>query len=254
MLERQQIQLVAGLQDMYRRLQKGERWPGAPLTEEANGHPLTHNILESLNVLHDPEDGNEVFEEDLGRMRRRLLDSGASYVGRSGSFSSDSEHDHEHHQLSPISGGTPRSGTSSSAPAHQPMFSHPFARPPMTPPTSQSPALGAQLLNTSFNNSPGPQVSSVQPAALHPSALQDTWGRSMINANRALEDHMNSMEFASFDPQFEFTSMNFEPTMTSSNSSTVGFGATGPLLMSDFESNPTDLEFSYAMSQREMLR
>lgn len=248
MLEQQQNQLVAGLQEMYRRLQNGEKWPGPPLVDGPNGHPLTHDILARLDLLHTQEDPShqyEGFEEDCGRMQRRLLDSGAPFIKRRGSFSSDSEHDHDHQQLSPTSIGTPHSATPTSAPAHQPTFSHPFARPPMTPPTSQSPALGTPFLNTSFKNSPRPQISSVPPATLHPSALQDAWGPSTLNTNPTLED---SMEFDSFSP-YDFQTTNFEPAMTSSASGVMGFGTTGPILINEFVNDPTDLEFNNYLSQ-----
>ena len=51
MLERQQSQLVAGLQELYRRTQNGEGWPGDRLELERHNQPLTHKILEALGVL-----------------------------------------------------------------------------------------------------------------------------------------------------------------------------------------------------------
>ena len=66
MLEQQQAQLVSGLREMYRRLQAGENWPGKPLKQSHGGFPLTHDILERLNVLHaDSPMTHDAFEDDL---------------------------------------------------------------------------------------------------------------------------------------------------------------------------------------------
>ena len=55
MLERQHAQLVAGLQELYRRTQNGDGWKG-PHSESVNYNPpLTHKILETLGVLHSSE-------------------------------------------------------------------------------------------------------------------------------------------------------------------------------------------------------
>merc|ERR1712029_1246389 len=51
MLEQQQSQLVAGLRELYSKLRDGQPWPGAPLREAHGGHPLTHDILERLELL-----------------------------------------------------------------------------------------------------------------------------------------------------------------------------------------------------------
>lgn len=51
MLERQQSQLIAGIQLMYRSMQKGEGWTGPPLDHDAYGQPLTHKVLEGLGIL-----------------------------------------------------------------------------------------------------------------------------------------------------------------------------------------------------------
>jgi len=51
MLEHQHTQLIAGLQKLYRRTQKGQGWEGLPLDPLNNGQPLTHEILARLGVL-----------------------------------------------------------------------------------------------------------------------------------------------------------------------------------------------------------
>ncbi|KAJ5920755.1 hypothetical protein N7466_009081 [Penicillium verhagenii] len=57
MLEQQQIWLVHGLQELYRRATKGEGWSGAPLKLEPNGLPLTHDLLTRIGVLDDSGSG-----------------------------------------------------------------------------------------------------------------------------------------------------------------------------------------------------
>jgi hypothetical protein len=168
MLEQQQTQLVAGLRELYSRLQKGESWPGQPLRESSGGHPLTHDILERLDLLHPSGDNHnsnyEGFEEDCSRMQQKLLERGAPFTHRRGSVSSDSEHGHASNN-SPVSyEGTPT--TRSFA------FDNPFARhnapptPPMhspfprqsqivSPPVKQeSPMVSPTFMNSSAMNLP----------------------------------------------------------------------------------------------------
>lgn len=51
MLERQQEQLVAGVHELYRRILTGQGWPGPRIDTSMCGQPLTHKILEGLDVL-----------------------------------------------------------------------------------------------------------------------------------------------------------------------------------------------------------
>ena len=113
MLEQQQAQLVTGIRELYRRLRTGEGWPGAWLeestvedssviiTDKTNKviHPLTHDILERLDLLHVrcSEDGSLIngnvgstflqqqfdgFDENCARLQQRLIREGASMVER----------------------------------------------------------------------------------------------------------------------------------------------------------------------------
>lgn len=137
MLEQQQMQLVAGLRELYRRLNAGESWPGAALNDASDGQPLTHDILERLDLLHMHTENHgttDGFEEDTEAMQRKLIESGASLVRRRGSVSSNSDHSPEHDHQSPISYDTPPSARSS-------QFSDAFPghRAPPTPPTTNSP-------------------------------------------------------------------------------------------------------------------
>jgi hypothetical protein len=145
MLEQQQAQLVAGLRELYRRLHAGEGWPGTALNDALNGQPLTHDILERLDLLHMQTENHGMtdgFEEDTESMQRKLIESGASLVRRRGSISSNSDHSHEHDHHSPVSHDTPSSARSS-------QFSEAFPghRAPPTPPMNNSPFTRPSQLN-----------------------------------------------------------------------------------------------------------
>ncbi|KAK2750884.1 hypothetical protein FQN55_001456 [Onygenales sp. PD_40] len=73
-LERQQRQLVKGLQALYHIIDKGERFPGGPLeTPVAGGHPYTHDILTRLGAMNlDEDDDEEQFEEDFNELDQKL--------------------------------------------------------------------------------------------------------------------------------------------------------------------------------------
>lgn len=64
MLERQQAQLVSGLQEMYQRLRKSSLWEVEPLIE-SSGRPLSHDILASMDLFERKKDSSgelETFE------------------------------------------------------------------------------------------------------------------------------------------------------------------------------------------------
>lgn len=166
MLEQQQGQLVAGLRELYSRLQRGESWPGQPLQETAAGHPLTHDILERLDLLHASGDSNnhyEGFEEDCNRMQQRLIEGGAPFTQRRASVSSESDHGHPSSNSS--YNGTPT--TRSFA------YESPFARhnapptPPMNSPFPQQSQAMSPIKQEAVMASPPFIGSSVMdPAAL----------------------------------------------------------------------------------------
>jgi len=121
MLEQQQSQLVAGVRTMYQKLVENEAWPGTPLHEQTEGHPLTHDILDRLNVLgmtgDSPAASGGNFEEDLETLQRQLLQRGASFAGGArGSPSTDSEPGLAHTD-SPH--GTPLMSSTSEMPSRQ---------------------------------------------------------------------------------------------------------------------------------------
>lgn len=86
---------MSGLREMYRMLQTGESWPGKPLKQSHGGFPLTHDILERLNVLHSADFpiGNEAFEDDLEALQTRCLRTNgmAQSVRRKRAMSEESE-------------------------------------------------------------------------------------------------------------------------------------------------------------------
>jgi len=171
MLEQQQTQLVAGLRELYSRLQKGQSWPGQPLRESSGGHPLTHDILERLDLLHPSGDNSsnyEGFEEDCSRMQQKLLERGAPYTRRRGSVSSDS--DHGHASTNSSYGGTPT--TKSFA------FDSPFSRlqAPPTPPMNSPFPRQSQIVSPVKQESPMVSPTFMSTGALDPSALsQNAW-------------------------------------------------------------------------------
>lgn len=81
MLEQQQNQLVAGLQALYALVTSSASWKGAPLKESVNGHPLTHDILQRLGVLHlDLNAETDAFEEDLDVLRQKFASETDSVI------------------------------------------------------------------------------------------------------------------------------------------------------------------------------
>lgn len=84
---------------MYRKLLNGESWPGSAIPEQYEGFPLTHDILERLDVLHMTGEnpvGSEAFEDNFEKLQQRLVESGASFDQRTSSPSTDSEPDLSH--------------------------------------------------------------------------------------------------------------------------------------------------------------
>ncbi|KKZ66442.1 hypothetical protein EMCG_07834 [[Emmonsia] crescens] len=123
MLEQQQAQLVTGLQSLYKLTLDGEGWPGDPLKESGNGHPLTHDILERLGALkQEGHSSDEPFEDDLQLAQKRLIANGAGFMQRQDSSDgSESEH-------------------SPTFPSRPSLFEAPFSmNPNQFPPTPPSP-------------------------------------------------------------------------------------------------------------------
>ncbi|KAF2731083.1 hypothetical protein EJ04DRAFT_536867 [Polyplosphaeria fusca] len=229
MLEQQQSQLVAGLRELYSRLQNGQSWPGRPLREAQNGHPLTHDILERLDLLHSTSDSGtnyDGFEDDCSRMQQKLLEQGAPYTRRRGSVSSDSEHGHT--SSSSSYGGTP---TTKSLP-----YIDPFARnnAPPTPPMN-SPFPRQSQIAPSIKQ----EASMVSPTFMNTGALDPSQlSRSAWTAEPMMMDE--PMDFSG-KPMYTFdTFSNFD-----SNTMMVDpivINPSGPM-MPDW-TDPSDLDFS----------
>ncbi|MCJ1226344.1 hypothetical protein MMC12_002994 [Toensbergia leucococca] len=170
MLEQQQIQLVNGLQILYKQNVTGERWSGAPLKDSFKGHPLTHDILEKLGVLKlDAHANFGGFEDDLDTMQQRLIDGGAELMQRQGSV--DSESDHGQSLMSFLESESPQSPNDAFGQSQLPT-------PPVLSQTCRSES--QHLLQGSYMGSPA----SVDPSALH----ESPWAQSPIN-------HRDTMDF-----------------------------------------------------------
>lgn len=55
LLEDQQMKLVEGVQELYRRLRRGEGWTGPNIAEDSQGYPLVQDVLDALSVLAPSE-------------------------------------------------------------------------------------------------------------------------------------------------------------------------------------------------------
>jgi hypothetical protein len=224
MLEQQQTQLVAGMRELYSRLQRGHGWPGQPLPEASGGYPLTHDILERLDLLHPSHDNSshyEGFEEDCDRMQHRLLERGAPFNQRRGSASSDSEHGHasstSSYEGTPVTASFP--------------FETPFARThaPPTPPMDSSVQTQSQLVSPMKQESPMVQsLTFVAPGSLDPMELLRT---AWMNDSIAMDE---SVDFTK--PMYGFDSVGYDQNMT------IDTMALDPM-MPDWNST-SDLDFS----------
>lgn len=254
MLEQQQVQLVAGLQETYRRLLNANAWPGEPLSE-ASGHPLTHDILATLDLLEPKNDGSgehETFEEDCQKLQQRLVSEGASFMARRSSFDSDSEHSlpRKHARTSSHSSihGTP--APSHAAPVFDEKFSfHQSASPS---PVSQSP-----VPNLSQSRSP------IKPSPLHNEAINNddflmpAWQEQFTMRGMTASDIMRSqsaMQASSLQDGFQAAIAYgnlFEPTLEIDNMMPFGspaYGAPaqgfGSYNAQDWMNEPIDVDFS----------
>lgn len=203
MLEQQQSQLVAGLRELYRRLQEGENWPGKPLKKNAiGGHPLTHDILERLDLLHSTNDmpiKHEGFEDDLSVLQEQCFaTNGASSAHRKKSISEESEpglsSDHSSH-------GIP-------SPARTMSFADSFSRKelPTTPPMQHSPYLSTAQISPRTKYEPIPYpVNSIptiaQKRGFDPMQLlqNDNWQMPLYDQPMEIDNFAAQYSQANFD-------------------------------------------------------
>lgn len=64
MLQRQQSQLNAGVQELYCRIQDGRGWPGEPLEFKCHGQAPVHAILERLGLLEEKDVWDEIEDSE----------------------------------------------------------------------------------------------------------------------------------------------------------------------------------------------
>jgi hypothetical protein len=195
MLEQQQALLVAGLRELYRRLNAGEGWPGVALNEATNGHPHTHDILERLDLLHMQTEDHVMtdgFEKDPEAMQQKFIYSDASLIRRRGSMSSSSVHNHEDHD-SPLS-YTPTS-------AHSLQFSEAipsYRAPPMAP--------------TSTQLSTAKPISTTFPQLMRSGIEASTFARFVLTAQNPAIVSNNSMDFIPYESPIGYDMMVY-PTL-----------------------------------------
>lgn len=83
MLESQHSLVVKALQRLYKHCINNEGFPGEPLVDVADGHPLTHAILDRLGLIKQAEEGtdehSESNEEPLQCLRQ--LSTSTDYTG-----------------------------------------------------------------------------------------------------------------------------------------------------------------------------
>ncbi|KAF7590787.1 hypothetical protein BBP40_002355 [Aspergillus hancockii] len=188
MLEQQQAWLVYGLQELYRRTSEGDGWPGEPLKCEANGHPLTHDLLTRLGALDQSK--GERFEENTESMQQDLWKQNAGHMQRQDSSDGSSESAH--------------------SPVLPSRFSDTFSRQPLTPPTFSPSSRQGPTIKTEpqlVSNSPN----FIPPLAMHgdvvnPIALQSPqqWPNSINNF-----DDMDLMTTA------DYTNLSFDDSISS---------------------------------------
>jgi len=174
-LENNQPLMVAGLQEMYKRMVAAGAWEGPLLKDSLHGAPLTHDILEKLGVLKKDTEGNmEYFEDDPEMIKVRLFAHGAQAMQRQGSEISGCGSDRDPSVFnSPV--------FDNSIPAHR--YSHfgdyDLSQTPPTPPTMSSPfGTGPRILNgyeyiQSYMGSGGIQ-SSMDPMVLQHQFRQES--------------------------------------------------------------------------------
>lgn len=203
MLEQQQSQLVAGLRELYRRLQEGENWPGKPLKKNAvGGHPLTHDILERLDLLHSKSDApikHEGFEDDLSVLEQRCFaTNGTPLTQRKTSISEESEpgltSDHSSH-------GIP-------SPARTMSFADAWSRkePPNTPPMQNSPYLRSSQISPRTKYEPAPYHMNAIPTIVQKRGFDqmqllqtDNWQMPAYDQPMDLDNFATQYSQANFD-------------------------------------------------------
>jgi hypothetical protein len=212
MLEKQQAQLVAGLQQLYTRLQNGQPWPGQPLREIRNGCPLTHDILKRLNLLDELSGKGSTyddFKKGHSRIQGMLLDRGAPSPRRRRSVSLNSAHDHTPSTSS--YGGTPTTRQFPSSDAFS--VNNVLSTPLMDGPFLWKP----QMVSSTRHESPMVISTFMCTSALDPSALSKAAGMDhglmLMNSPMSFNEPIYQFEnYSNYDQR-----VMVNPTSISSN-------------------------------------
>lgn len=233
MLEQQQSQLVAGLQETYRRLWDAQLWPGSKLTEH-NGNPLTHDILAGLDLLELKQDGsgeNETFEEDCQKLQQRLVSEGAPYVARRGSFSSISDCEHHDSRLQTRTTSQTSIRTSSVSSLAQPMFNERWNFQPSPPPITLSPPPKMKMAQQGIKPSPlsnNLRNEEFKPIIRNDSYMDGSW-ITVSDCNTQPDNCLPLQQLASQGPvaqenvqAMETLTHSVEPTLESDATSVFG--------------------------------
>ncbi|GKZ97227.1 hypothetical protein AnigIFM59636_011980 [Aspergillus niger] len=189
-LEQQQTWLVNGLQEMYRRTLKGEGWPGEPLKCEANGHPVTHDLLTRLGALDQAKRGR--FEENTDTMQQDLWRHNAGHMRRQESSDGSSE--------------------SAQSPIIPSCFTDPFARQLSCTQSSFSTPSQAQGPTIKLE----PQMAPTNPAFVAPITMQGVVNPLALQAPQQWRgDNFGAFEDTDIKGASEYTNLPFNAQVPS---------------------------------------
>lgn len=209
MLEQQQVWLVNGLQELYRRVHDGEGWIGDALKLEPNGHPLTHDLLTRLGALDHTK--GEHFEENPEALQQDLWRQNSGFMQRQ--ESSDGSSDVAHSPASNITSNNSNNNNMNNNNNRGSRFADAFSRHQLPPtPPSYSPSSRAQQLSIKTEAPAAALLSSpsftMQSGGVNPMALQGqhNWTGNDLNSFDDM-DNMLGNQYTLFDDQIQATSM-----------------------------------------------
>ncbi|KAL1584803.1 hypothetical protein WHR41_06556 [Cladosporium halotolerans] len=239
MLERQQAQLVAAIQEMYSRMRKASAWEGQPLDHHGSP-PLTHDILAALDLLEPKNDGSgemESFEDlqdaphsdsayDSSPQRKRRRSASDSEQSRSTSPASQQKAGTSQSFSSSMTKGSSRDPITSSPPQLLPKPAQPDQRPlrplaaqqapsqPSPPPAltipTEPPAL--QPLSSDTTSTTLPSPTAIPPLFSDPQLFSPDWTQLLSDKSIG-----QGLDLTSYDPAPLFvqpTALTQEPSPT----------------------------------------
>lgn len=200
MLEQQQQWLVNGLQELYRRTRDGEGWPGEPLKTEANGHPLTHDLLTRLGALDQSK--GERFEEDTEALQRDLWRQSQMQAQETSDDSSDVAYSPTAPNSAHFGGGLNRPHMPPTPPSHSPSTCPQNFTNIKTEPSTMSP-FSNSVPATPTSSHPGHNDAfrtSMPPSShINPMALQESGPWSVNGFSNGVEDMLGPEYSLNFD-------------------------------------------------------